>query len=159
MSERPSTFRVNIQVIQMIAVVFVALIVPLTLVILSFRQHSAPRSAVPEMQGLQSALEQAAEKSWQQPPPISDGRSVFLFTAHGSDEEARKAVEQCARKLNGVALPIAAAGPRGEDRLLVTIPRASSQLFESDALRNFTLSVQGSPTGERQLYEIVFPLP
>ncbi|MEI6491533.1 MAG: hypothetical protein WCO94_03210 [Verrucomicrobiota bacterium] len=143
----------------MIALVFVALIVPLTLVILSFRQYSAPpKSAVPETQGLRAALEQAADKTWQQPPPMSDGRSVFLFNAQGSEEEARKALEQAARKLNGVALPIA-AGPRGEERVLVTIPSASSQGFESGALRNFTLSVQGNPTGERQLYEIVFPLP
>ena len=151
------TFRVNSQVILMIAVVGVALAVPLTLVMLAIRQFSSPpRNSAPDTRGLRVALEQAAEKSWQTPGMIADGRSVFTLSSPANALETRRAVEQSAQKLNGVVLSTTADREVGE-RLLVQIPGAGAQVFESEALRNFVESQHGHPTGESRLYEIHIP--
>ncbi|MEI8311620.1 MAG: hypothetical protein WCH98_12770 [Verrucomicrobiota bacterium] len=148
----------NIQVFQIIAIVLVALAVPLALVTLGISRYSS-KPEVPEAPGLRAALEQAADKSWSSPEPLAGDRRVFTFSTPGNETEARKAVEQSARTLNGVVVPMT-AGQRGEGRLLVRIPATNSHLFESAALlRNFAESQQGHPTGESHLYEIVFPAP
>ena len=78
----------------MIAVVLVALAIPLALVALGISRYSpGSGAAAPETQGLRVALEQAAEKSWQSPEPVSDGRSVFILSTPASAAEERKAVE------------------------------------------------------------------
>jgi hypothetical protein len=153
-----SEFRVNFQVIQMIAVVLVALAIPLALVALGISRYSpGSGAAAAEPQGLRVALEQAA-KSWQPPEPVSDGRSVFILSTPGSAAEARKEVEGSVKKLGGVVLP-ASAGRLGEERLLVQIPGSGGQVFESGCLRLFVESQHGHAPGESRLYELVFPAP
>jgi len=153
------TFRVNLQVILMIAVVGVALAVPLTAMLLGIRNFSSrTRDSSPDTSGLRLALEQAAEKSWRPPETMSDGRAIFLQSDSANASETRRAAEQSARKFQGVVLS-SHAGPKGEERLLVRIPEASANLFESEILGNFTESQHGSPTGESRLYEFIFPAP
>ncbi|MEI8386034.1 MAG: hypothetical protein WCG76_00415 [Verrucomicrobiota bacterium] len=159
MNRHRSAFRVNFQVIQMIAVVLVALAIPLALVALGISRYSpGSGAAAPETQGLRVALEQAAEKSWQSPEPVSDGRSVFILSTPASAAEERKAVEESVRKLGGVVLPVS-TGRLGEERLLVQIPGSGGQVFESGCLRLFVESQHGHATGESRLYELVFPAP
>ena len=152
------TFRVNLQVILMIAVVGVALAVPLTAVMLGIRNFSKPRDSTTDTSGLRLALEQAAEKSWRPPEAMSDGRAIFLLSASANASKTRQATEQSARKSQGLVLS-SYASQKGEERLLVRIPEASASLFESETLRNFTESQHGSPEGESRLYEFVFPAP
>ena len=141
----------------MIAVVLLALAVPLALVTLGIRRYSSGAGAdAQEQGGLRVALEQAAEKSWQSPEPVSDGRSIFILSAPGSAAEARTAVEQSVRKLGGVVIP-ASNGLRGEERLLIQIPGSGGQFFESVCLQSFVESQHGHATGECRLYELVFP--
>ena len=152
-------FRVNLQVIQMIAFVLVALAVPLTLTALGILHLSSkPRNSSPDTTGLRLSLEQAAERSWHAPEAIADGRSIFLLSATANASDTKKAVGQFAGKFQGVVLS-ASAAQKGAERLLVRIPEANANLFESETLRNFVESQRGSPTGESRLYEFVFPSP
>lgn len=157
-SRQQSTFRLNFQVFQMIGILLVALAVPLTLVTLGLRQYTAKPKPAPETQGLRAALEQAAEKSWQVPKTMADGRSVFVLSASGNAPDARKAVEQAAHKLQGVVLP-APAGEGGAERILVQIPNGSAQAFESLALRDFAETQRGAREGESRLYELILSPP
>ena len=153
------TFRVNLQVVLMIAVVGVALAAPLTALMLGIRNFSSkPRVSSPDTSGLRLALEQAAEKSWHPPEAISDGRAIFLLSSSANASEARRAAEHSARKYQGVVLS-SQAGQQSGERLLVRIPEANANLFESETLRNFTESQRGSPQGESRLYEFLFPAP
>lgn len=143
----------------MIAILLVALTVPLALVSIGIRRYtSKPATAAPEVSGLRAALEQAADKNWGTPELLSGDRGVYIFSADIATE-ARKAVEQTARALNGVVVPLASSQP-GEGRLLVRIPATNGHLFESAALRrSFTESQPGHPAGESLLYELVFRAP
>jgi|GEM_PF-1815812 len=156
---RQATFRVNLQVILMIALAGIALAVPLTLVMLAIRQFSSPpRNQAPDTTGLRVALEQAAEKCWQPPGIVADGRAVFTLSSPAHALETRRAVEQSAKKLNGVVLS-ATAGREGGERLLVQIPGVGAHVFEAEALRNFVQSQHGRPAGESRLYELILPAP
>jgi hypothetical protein len=158
-NRQQSTFRVNFQVIQMTGILLVALAVPLTLVTLGIRQFtSKPKISAPETQGLRAALEQAAEKSWQAPGAISDGRSVFAISASGSASDARKAVEQAAQSLQGVVLP-ASTAEDGAERILVQIPAANASAFEERALRDFSQTQRGNAQGNTRLYELILSPP
>lgn len=158
-NRQQAAFRVNFRVIQMIAVALVALVVPLTLVMLAIRQFSPPpRTSAPDTTGLRVALEQAAEKCWQPPGMMADGRSVFTLSSPANALETRRSVERSAQKLNGVVLS-AAPDRGGGERLLVQIPGAGAHVFESESLRNFVESQHGHPTGESRLYELIFPVP
>jgi len=143
----------------MIAVVGVALAVPLTAVMLCIRNFSStPRDFSPDTSGLRLALEQAAEKSWHAPEAMSDGRAIYILTASANASEKRHAAEQSAKKYEGVVISSEAVQKSGE-RLLVRIPEVSANLFESETLRDFTESQHGSPQGESRLYEFIFPTP
>ena len=143
----------------MIGILLVALAVPLTLVTLGIRQFTAkPKPTAPETQGLRAALEQAAEKTWQAPGAMADGRSIFVLSAPGNAQDAKKAVGVAAQRFHGVVLP-APTREGGAERILVQIPNASAQAFESEALREFSETQHGKPDGERRLYEFIFTTP
>jgi len=153
------SFRVNLQVVLMIAVVGVALAAPLTAVMLGIWSFSSkPRGSSPDTSKLRLALEQAAEKSWHPPEAVSDGRAIYLLSASANASDTRTAVEQSARKLQGVVLS-PDGDQKGAERLLVRIPEGSANLFESEILGNFKESQHGSPTEESRLYEFLFPAP
>ena len=153
------TFRVTLQVILMIAVVGVAMAVPLTAVMLGIRSFSSPpRGFCPDTSGLRLSLDQAAEKSWHPPEAMSDGRAIMILSASANASDTMRAVEQSARKLQGVVLS-ANGDQKGGERLLVRIPEGSANLFESEILGNFTESQHGSSTKEGLLYEFLFPTP
>ena len=155
----PSTFRVNFRVIQMIALVLVALAVPLTLVVLGVQQIAAKsRASAPDTAGLRVALEQAAEKSWKT-PEVADGRSIWHLAASVNASETRSAVEESARKISGAVLLPPSVGAGDEERLVVQIPCAEASRFEAESLRNFVKFQHGHATGESRLYEILFSGP
>jgi hypothetical protein len=154
-----AAFRLNSQVILIFGVVLVALAVPLTSVMLGIRKFSVThRNSAPDTTGLRIALEQAAEKSWQPPGMMADGRGVFTLSSSVNAVEAKRSVEQSAQKLNGVVLSTT-ANRADEEHLLVQIPAAGAHVFESEALRSFAESQHGHPTGESRLYELIFPAP
>ena len=157
----PPTFRVNVRVIQMIAIAIVALAVPLTLVVLGVRQISTkPRTSAPDTAGLRLALEQVAEKSWNTPEAMADGRSIWHLAPLANVSETRRAIEESARKFPGVVLLPASAGPGGEERLLVQLPCADANRFEAESLRTTLVESQrGHASGESRLYEIHFSGP
>ncbi|MFZ4780053.1 MAG: hypothetical protein ACOYM3_32255 [Terrimicrobiaceae bacterium] len=89
---------------------------------------------------------------------MADGRSVFILSASGNASDAKRTVEQTARKLQGVVLP-ASTGEGGAERVLVQIPSGNASAFESQALREFTEAQRGKPTGESRLYELILSKP
>ena len=144
----------------MIALVLVALAVPLTLVALGIRQFSSKsRPVVSEAPELRRALEQAAEKNWRPPEILSDGRSVFvLSTSTNHPLETVQALRTTARKLDGTVLP-ASAVPGGDERLLVQIPDAGTNVFESQLRRDFVEKQSGHSVNGSRLYEIIVARP
>ncbi|TSA33450.1 MAG: hypothetical protein D4R65_07770 [Verrucomicrobiaceae bacterium] len=140
----------------MIAVVFLALAIPLALVVLGgreifFRKTSSPAPEVPE---LRASLESAASKALPPPAGLGGGRRFIL--ERGADAAAhRDMVEKTAAELGGV---VVASSLEDGVRLIVQIPAASASRFEEKALVGFLAQ---SETGLSMpgFYEIVLPHP
>ncbi|MFZ4774502.1 MAG: hypothetical protein ACOYM3_04020 [Terrimicrobiaceae bacterium] len=157
-----TTFRLNPQVIQMIAILFAALAIPLALVAMGVLKFSAkPRisDSLSESPGLRAALEQASEKSFPAPGGIPDGRGVYLLSACGAQaSKIRNDIERSASSLQGSVLH-AEPVKEGEERILVQIPANNAGVFESTALQGFTKASTGRPAEGSRLYELIFPAP
>jgi len=156
-------FRLNPQVLQMLALVLMALAIPVTLValgVLKMSSKSGDSAVVSESPALRAALEQAAEETFPAPEALSDGRSIYILSAVGGDQASGKQaeIERTARALKGGILP-ADPGKLGEQRILVQIPAENSALFESTALQGFLPSRTGRPVQGSRIYEFIFPSP
>jgi hypothetical protein len=152
----PAPFRLNLQVVQMIAVVFLALAVPLALVVLGGREifFRKPSSPAPEVPELRASLESAASKALPPPAGLGGGRR-FILESGASTAAHRDTVEKTAAELGGVVVE----SPLADGvRLIVQIPTASASRFEETALVGF-LAQSEAALSTPGFYEIVFPHP
>lgn len=133
----------------MLAVVLVALAVPLAVVILGLRQV-APRPAgpAPEIPELRSSLEQVADQHLRAPDLVADAPIVLPGK---SDKLAgiRTKIERAAESAGGSTL--ATELPQGGFRLLVKVPAANTKTFESAALPEKPAKPAGSGLYEIQI--------
>lgn len=152
-------FRLNPQVVHMLAVVLLAMAIPLVVLILGIRGFSSkPAAPTPEVPGLRAALEQVASKTL---PPAELGtgyQQVVLLPGHVVNPlERQKAIERCAGELGGATL--LTEQKDGRSRVLVQIPAAAAARFEEVALPGFSSSSAPDPAGDTRLYEIIIPPP
>ena len=129
MAHHQPAFRVNFQVVQMIGILLVALAVPLALVALGVRQFTAKPQPAPETGGLRAALEQVAEKTWNVPDAMSDGRGIFVLSSRGNAVQIRETIAKSVGDLHGVVLSAPTAQNQA-GRLLVQVPAISAGSFE-----------------------------
>lgn len=149
-----SPFRLNPQVIQMLAVVLIALAVPLTVVILGLRQVSLrPSGPAPEIPELRASLEQVADQHLRPSGMMMAGAAIVLHRSSAELPGVRRQIEVAAAKVGGSVL--VSEIPEGGVRLLVKVPASSAGDFESSALS------QPPPTNPGSgLYEIqILPRP
>ena len=146
-------FRLNPQVVQMLAVALVALAVPLAVVILGLRQISArPSAPAPEIPELRVSLEQVADQHLR-PPGMMTGEAIVLQRPGAELPDVRREIELAAAKAGGSVLVTEI--PEGGVRLLVKVPASSAGDFDR-ALPQPLPSTQGSAG----LYEIqILPKP
>ncbi len=136
----------------MIAILLVALAVPVTLVILGLRSMTAqPPESAPEVEGLRSSLESAAEKHFPAPETLGGSRR---FTLKETSEGQASLLEKAAASAGGGA--ITSRLEDGSVRLLIQIPPEASENFEKTYLGS--LSASASPDESQPatgLYEVV----
>ena len=159
-SQQRSSFRVNAQVLQLLAVVFLALAIPLTLAIYGIHQYFSvpPKSPDPDTGVLRATLEQAVDKNWQLPQTIPDDRSIFVLSRQADAKETKASIAEDAKNLNVLILPGDPAAD-GRERVIVRIPEGGAEGFEARLLRNFQETQHGHPADGNRLYELVFPAP
>jgi len=157
-NEQTARFRLNPRVIQMIVVLMVALAVPVTLVVLGLRSMAGHSSGpAPEVEGLRTSLESAADKHFPPPENLGGGRR-FVFKAVTDASAQPSLLEQAAAAVGGVA--ISSRQEDGSTRILIRVPPESSEYFERTSLEPCTESVlPGEPTQNSGLYEVLIPSP
>jgi hypothetical protein len=158
-NQQRTSFRLNLQVVQMLAMALMALAVPLALLILGIQKFSAkPAAPSPEAPGLRAALELAASKSLPPPAEIDAGCRRFVpLPGHGNPAEWQKRIEKSAAELGGTTIP--SQQTEGGTRLLIQIPAPAAARFEAVALADFSSSGGQAQGGETRLYEILLPPP
>lgn len=159
-----AAFRINVRVLQIIALVLVALAVPVALVILGVRQISSRPNQEPAMEtpGLRASLELAADKNFAPPEALMEDRVVFVLSqaSVGDAKSVRQKTEQEICEAGGVIIP-GDPGKSDEESLLAKIPAAKAASLEAQLLESFSrlTSVKNSSAGEDLLIEIRFPKP
>jgi hypothetical protein len=149
--EAPKPFRMTPQVFLVLAIVLLALALPVTAVILGVMGFFGPRTSAPapEIPQLRQAVEAVADKTLVAPTLDADRRVIALT---GTPDEIRK------RR----GLLLSAAEEHGasvvdfQDRLLVTVPRANASAFELAAL---VPPASEPPASDPVLYQFSFPAP
>lgn len=133
----------------MLAVVLVALAVPLTVVILGLRQVSLrPAGPAPEIPELRASLEQVADQHLR-PSGMMAGEVIVLHRASAELPGLRRQIEVAAAKVGGSALVTEI--PEGGIRLLVKVPASSAADFERSALPQPPTTPSGSGLYEIQI--------
>jgi hypothetical protein len=158
-------FRFNAKVAQVVALVMVALALPLTLAILGFRDmrkpaESAAVESAPEVEGLRGALETVVDARWSVPVLDSGSRRVVKEVANG-DECLRigNAVQEVAKSMD-LTVVIPEKIESGGTRWLVQMPAGRVSAFELElGLLGFTgLGAAQGPPNETVLYEVEIPI-
>ncbi len=140
-------FRINRQVGQMIALLLLALALPITIIVLSVRGW-APRqpTPAPEVVELRESVENIATEHFGA-AQLSDGRREVAFSGNKEEMKDRRAlIESAAKKLGGSVLP-------GETDWLVSVPDERAGEFEVAAL--IPPGTDAATSGPR-LYRITF---
>jgi len=139
----------------MLAVLFLALAVPLTLLVLGGRNIFLNRQPAPEVPELRASLESAATKALAPPAGLGGGRR---FTLEGGNSEARRdLIEKTAAGLGGVVFT-SPMQEGGGVRMIVQIPEAAAGRFEASALSGFMPPDESEPA-LAGFYEILLPQP
>lgn len=157
-------FQFNAKVVQMLALVLLALALPLTLVILGFRDirqsaRDMEAASAPEIPALRQSLENVVNAQWT-PPDLSAGtRKVVREVADGDACLALgESVGKLAENVGAVVLSperIEAGGTRW----IIQVPASQVAGFE-DGLRGLGFAgVEEAPGGvETVLYEVEIPI-
>lgn len=109
-----------------LAMVGMALAIPMVCVVLAYKAYSTPPRAdlPPEaLAPLQKALEDVASKELQPPPQLLPGTSTLEVSAVNTDA-GLAIIQKAASTLEGTVLPGADAG-----RVLVQLPAGSAEAF------------------------------
>lgn len=139
----------------MLAVLFLALAVPLTLLVLGGRNLFLHKQPAPEVPELRASLESAATKALPPPAGLGGGRR---FTLESRNSEARRdLIEKTAAGLGGVVFSSPMQEGRGV-RMIVQIPEAAVGRFEASALSGIMTPDEPAP-GMAGFYEILLPQP
>lgn len=155
-NEPSEPFRFNRRVLQMVAVMMVALVVPLVLVVLGLRSMRVTGPA-PEAEGLRASLDSAAEKHFPSPQGLGGGRR-FTLSGRGDAGEAALLLEQAAAASGGLAL--VSAEPDGSLRIRIRIPSESSDHFVQNHLQAFSEAGPAEPAqAAAGLFEVLIPAP
>jgi len=143
----------------MLAVAFIALAIPLAVLILGVKGFSAkPAAPLPEAPGLRASLEHAALRAMQPPAELGPGcRRFVLLSGQGNSVERQKSLERSVLESGGTSILLGQV--EGGSRLLVQIPAAAADRFEAVALAGFSCSSTPDRRGNTCLYEIVLPPP
>jgi hypothetical protein len=144
-------FRANRQVLLVLALLLLALALPLAMFIVGIRGVPKKTAATPDAVELRRSVESIASQHFGE-PTLSDGRREIPFSGSAPEMSARrKVIEAAARSLGGSILP-------GEAELLIGIPRDRAGEFEVAAL--LPAARAGSePVGDSILYRITFSTP
>lgn len=134
----PGSFRLNARVVQMVAIVLMALAIPLTVAILGVTRMTARPSAEPDTSVLRSLAESAAEEHFPM-PVLDDGRGRISRPVR-----AQPGIRQHVTAAGGSILPDA-------DRWLVTIP--------AENIAGFEASMEIRQHARSGVYEITFDQP
>lgn len=150
----PARFRLNPQVFLMIAVLFLALAIPLALVVLGGREILKPSRPAPEIPELRASLEAVASQALPPPAELGGGRR-FVLTKEIDAAASRALIEETASALGGcvVESPVDTGGC---PRLIVRIPSAAAARFEEAVLAKACIPQGGDSPSVAGLYEI-FP--
>jgi len=158
-------FQWNAKVVQLAALVLVALALPLTLVILGFRDMRKPAVASElqsdaELDGLRGSLEKVVDSRWSAPVLESGTRRVVKEVPNGEDcLRIGNAVQEVAGKMN-LTVVIPEKIESGGTRWLVQMPVGSVSAFELElGLLGFTgLGATVPASSGVVLYEVEIPI-
>lgn len=142
----------------MLAVLALALAIPLTLLVLGGRElfYRKPTAPAPEVPGLRASLESAASKALSPPVDLGGGRRFILESERGNTPERRNLIEKTTKKLGGVV--VSTRLENGGIRLIVQIPASDASHFEKEALAGFLPQNETAPFVQG-FYEILLPRP
>ncbi len=141
----------------MLAVLLLALAIPLTLIVLGGREIFKPSRPAPEIPELRASLEAAASKAM--PPPAELGGGRRFVISKGQDAAASRAlIEKTAAGLGGGVVVASPVENGGGIRLIVRIPSDAAARFEATALEG-TCNLQSDSASTEGLYEIILPEP
>ena len=162
-SEQPK-FRINAQVIQILALIVLALALPVTCLIMGFLEIRKNQSAgqiqsleAPEVPGLRQSLEAVAEARL----PVSTidigpRPFAFLISSQAASEKLQATLQNLVTRFSGVSLQSDAVD-NNSVRLLIQIPSDSVEKFEEE-LKLMKPSAQPSPqieiSSKVSVYEI-----
>lgn len=139
----PSVWRVA-------ALVFLAMALPLTAIILAFLKPPRPAPPAPDVPQLRASVEAVADKTLP-PPSIEDGRRELSFPGTAEESEKRRVlIESAAAAVGGTALWL-------DGKLLVTVEPDKASTFELGALIPPDPARSGG-SGDSVLYEISLPV-
>jgi hypothetical protein len=154
-NQQLTKFQLNPQVVKLLAVVFLAAVVPLTVLVLGVRGWTAKSPEIsPEVPGLRTALEQVASKRMPPPAELETACNRFvLMPGQGTPSMRQEVIEKSAKALGGSTIRV------GQDdaRLLVQIPSGAAGRFEEVALMGFASSHAPVQGGDTRIYEILLP--
>ena len=157
-------FRFNLKVVQVAALVLVALALPLTMAILGILDIRKSRSAAnsepaPEIPALRGALETAVDAQWTAPDLSGGTRKMVREVADGDTcLRVGDAVQELARKINATVLSPEKI-EEGGTRWILQVPADQVAAFEAGlgelGFRGFTDSTEYPAA---TLYEVEIPI-
>ena len=134
---RQPSFRLNPRVVQIIAVILLALALPVTCLIMGFleirkNRQSVPSEPAPEVPGLRRSLESVADSHLPSPAlaPTSC-LTTFVLPDRSSLENHLRALEEILTKNGATFLP-PQPDETGHFRILTQIPEVGLSSFEND---------------------------
>lgn len=154
-------FRMNAPFFRIIALLLVALALPITLLVIGVRGWIAKPQKLPDeppvqIEGLRATLEEVANKNMPS-HLLADERRRFIFSGTKMEmDELRSRIEKSAASLHGT---VVSSGEEAPQRLLIQIPESTASLFESSVLQSARFQNDGGDSerqGNVRFYEIIF---
>ncbi len=150
----PPPFRWNSKVLKMLALLMVALALPVTIAILGIRDLRNAAPPAPEVEGLRGALETVVDSKWKEPFLEGAVRTATRGVANGDAcLETGDDVQALARDCGGSVLAPERI-EEGGTRWLIQIPADRKAAFEAGlAARGFS-PVKGEAAGDPVFYSL-----
>jgi len=147
-------FRWNAKVLQMVALVLMALALPLTIAIYGIRDIRKASQPAPEAEGLRAVLENVVDQKWQAPVLAGAVRSTSRDVPNGDAcLKVGEDIQKLARDSGGMVLTPEKI-ESGGTRWLVQIPAAQKNAFESALAAMGFSPAMGEPKGDPVIYFI-----
>lgn len=147
-------FRWNAKVLQMVALVLMALALPLTIAIYGIRDIRKATQPTPESPGLQAVLENVVNQNWQAPVLEGAVRSTSLVVPDGNAcLKIGEDIQKLAKNSGGAVLTPEKI-ESGGTRWLVHVPANRKAGFESAIATMGFSSFAGESTGDPVFYSV-----